>query len=407
MHVCPLLKFASISTNLPVLPVKMRGLGHLGRIHKARVLAMRDSLGCLRLIHEPSDRAKDHYNFLSKRWKTTRKSSNNSFLKTLSACSELGKPRLSLLVTVTATAGFLLAGPPVALDTLLAACVGTNITAWAANTFNQCWEIHLDGRMARTRNRPLPSGRLTLEQGLAWGSLCTIAGPSILLVGCNPLTAALGLANIGLYALVYTPMKTQSIFNTWVGSVVGAIPPLMGWAAAKGGLAGPDPYFAATVLYLWQFPHFFALAWRIRHDYAAAGYQMVSAFDPTGKRTTALVQRYIFYLFPLPFVCTGLGVTGNLFLAGSTALTAHWFWTSRQQRSVSQVNKSVFRVSLAYLPLVLALMVLDGQHWGDLPTLSNAIDSTGATETKIEELMSHAFEGWNRDGEQTDLASDH
>ena len=331
-----------------------------------------------------------------KRWKSTGKSSNNSFLRTLSACNELGKPRLSLLVTVTATAGFLLAGPPVAIETLLAACIGTNITAWAANTFNQCWEIHLDGRMARTRNRPLPSGRLTLEQGLAWGSACTIAGPSILLFGCNPLTASLGLANIGLYALVYTPMKTQSIYNTWVGSVVGAIPPLMGWAAATNSLAVPDPYLAATALYLWQFPHFFALAWRIRHDYAAAGYQMVSAFDPTGKRTTALVQRYVFYLFPLPFVCTGLGATGNIFLVGSTALTAYWFWTSRQLRSVTKVNQSVFRVSLLYLPLVLALMVLDGQYWSDLPTLSGAIDSTGAVEAKAEDYMLRAFDSCNR-----------
>ena len=368
----------------------MRGLGlSLGRARRARVLMHCDwTISCLQstLDFKPA----------CKRWSSSSKPSKNSFVRTISACSELGKPRLSLLVTVTAGAGFMLAGPPVTISTLFAAVLGTNITAWAANTFNQCWEIHLDGRMARTRQRPLPSGRLTLETGLVWGSACTIAGPSILLFGCNPLTAALGLANIALYSLVYTPMKTQSIYNTWVGSVVGAIPPLMGWAAATGSLAVPDPYFAATLLYLWQFPHFFALAWRIRHDYAAAGYQMVSALDPTGKRTTALVQRYVFYLFPLPFVCTGLGATGNMFLVGSTALTAYWFYTSRQLRSVSKVNKSVFRVSLAYLPLVLALMVADGQYWSDMPTLSGAIDSTGVLETRIEDYMLSTFDNWNR-----------
>ncbi|CAN0225582.1 unnamed protein product, partial [Ectocarpus sp. 12 AP-2014] len=189
--------------------------------------------------------------------------------------SQLSKHRLSALVMSTTSAGYLAAGGPVDALALTSACVGTMLASSSANTFNQVIETTNDARMHRTRARPLPSGRISRKHALGWGVASGTAGITVLAAGSNPLTATLGAANLLLYVGPYTLSKTRSEINTWVGSVVGAVPPLMGWAAATGELVAVEPLLLATYLFMWQFPHFFSLAWLHREDYARGGFAMV------------------------------------------------------------------------------------------------------------------------------------
>ncbi|CAI5522896.1 unnamed protein product [Closterium sp. Naga37s-1] len=177
----------------------------------------------------------------------------------------------SLLVVATAAAGFVMGSDDrVDWAGLGWTSLGTFLAAASANTWNQVYEVANDALMKRTRGRPLPAGRMTRQHAIAWGLLTGASGLAILATQTNSMTAGLGAANIALYAGVYTPLKQLHIANTWVGAVVGAIPPLMGWAAASGGLDAGAAVLAGA-LYLWQMPHFLALAWLCRKDYAAGG----------------------------------------------------------------------------------------------------------------------------------------
>lgn len=278
---------------------------------------------------------------------------------------ELSKSKLSALVVMTTGAGFLMAGGPVSWTSLTAACVGTSLAASSANTFNQVWERNHDKLMNRTFRRPLPSGRISPAHALAWGATTGIASTAILAVGCNPLTAALGAFNIGLYSLVYTPMKIRMELNTWVGSVVGAIPPVMGWAAATGSMIAPEAALVGSLLYLWQFPHFFALSWRLRKDYARGGFKMVPCADPTGQRTADLVMRYSNYLMAVPIVSSVAGLTSSMFAVEGVCINAYLMYLSARfkQHPNNGNAKKVFLCSLWYLPVMLGCMVFHSQHW--------------------------------------------
>lgn len=190
--------------------------------------------------------------------------------------AQLSKYRLSALVMVTTSAGYLATGGPVDLVPLTSACVGTMLASCSANTFNHVIETSNDSRMKRTRNRPLPSGRISRMHALGWGAASGTAGIAVLAAGSDPVTATLGAANLILYVGPYTLSKTRTECNTWIGSVVGAVPPLMGWAAATGGeVLAVEPMLMALYLFVWQFPHFFSLAWLHREDYARGGFKMV------------------------------------------------------------------------------------------------------------------------------------
>lgn len=189
--------------------------------------------------------------------------------------SQLSKYRLSALVMMTTSAGYFAAGGPVDVLPLASACLGTMLTSSSANTFNQIIEKNNDSQMKRTRSRPLPSGRISQSHALGWGAVSGTMGIAVLAAGASPLTAALGAANLLLYVGPYTLSKTRSELNTWIGSVVGAVPPLMGWAAATDGQVAVEPVLLAAYLFIWQFPHFFSLAWLHRDDYARGGFRMV------------------------------------------------------------------------------------------------------------------------------------
>ncbi|KIY93611.1 protoheme IX farnesyltransferase [Monoraphidium neglectum] len=234
---------------------------------------------------------------------------------------QLSKAKLSGLVVLTAAAGFAAGSEDGPLDwsRLGWTSLGTFGAAACANALNQAYERANDALMTRTRGRPLPAGRMGRPHALAFAAAAGAAGLWVLYDKANPLTAALGAANIFLYAGVYTPLKQISVANTWVGAVVGAIPPLMGWAAAAGQLE-PAAGVLAAALFFWQMPHFLSLAWLCREDYARGGFKMLSMFDPTGRRTAAAALRHCAYLLPVGFAAVSLGVASEWFAWESAAL---------------------------------------------------------------------------------------
>lgn len=301
--------------------------------------------------------------------------------------AELSKARLSALVVVTAGAGYAAAGPA-AMDpyTFAALASGTTLAACSANTYNQWIERDRDKTMKRTCERPLPSGRLSANEALGWGVFSTTASMCILTLGTNPLTAGLGAFTIGLYALPYTLSKPYTEWNTWTGAVVGAIPPVMGWVAAGGGLLDPEPLLLASTLFLWQFPHFFSLAWLHRKDYARGGHQMVPVNDPDGSRTGNLVFHYSLALLPLPLLAAHLDATSWMFACEGLGLNAYALYLAhafKQDRTHDNARK-VFRTSLWYLPLTLGLFLFHRKY---PPAEEDSV--LGAAKSSLAKLCPH------------------
>ncbi|GBG69123.1 hypothetical protein CBR_g3821 [Chara braunii] len=277
---------------------------------------------------------------------------------------ELSKARLSLLVVTTAGAGYVMAsGEVIDWSGLMWTSIGTMMAASSANAFNQAMEVVNDASMKRTMRRPLPSGRIGMGHAIAFATLMGLAGVGVLAWKTDGLTAAMGAGNIALYTLVYTPLKQLHVCNTWVGAVVGGIPPLMGWSAAKGGGGELDWSSAAVLaaaLYLWQIPHFMALAWLCRADYARGGYKMMSLVDKTGRRTAGAALRNALYLLPLGYVAMELGLTSNWFVY-ENALLAGWLIGSAlsfYKVPTPTTARGLFRASLVYLPALMTAMIV-------------------------------------------------
>jgi protoheme IX farnesyltransferase len=275
--------------------------------------------------------------------------------------AELFKLRLTTLVLLTTLAGYHLgrSGP---LDwTLLALTLaGTGLVAAGAAALNQWLEREHDARMPRTAARPLPAGRMEPDAALLIGLVTSAAG--ILLLGwfVNGLTALLGALALVSYVAVYTPLKRVSTWNTLVGAVPGALPPLMGWTAARHGAeAGGWALFA--ILFLWQVPHFFAIAWLYREQYGQAGFRMLPVADPAGTRTGRQAVLFAAALLPVAALPTVLGVTGPLYLAGGLALGAGFLATAVafRRRLDGPSARRLFFASILYLPCLLSLMAMD------------------------------------------------
>jgi len=285
----------------------------------------------------------------------------------LMAYAELSKARLSSLVVLTSGAGFLLAGSPVDWPACLAAVTGTTLAAAAANTFNQIYERKTDALMKRTMRRPLPSGRLTTSQAAVFGVGCAAASSAILLTcSSGPLAASIAVGNIILYACIYTPMKQVSIYNTHVGAVVGALPPLIGWAAATGSVAAVEPFLLSYSLFAWQFPHFYSLAWTLRKDYARGGHMMVPVIDTTNGIWTAQQSfRHALLLSMVPFVAVLTGVTSPMFAVEGIVLNGYFLYLARRfSLDPSDLTaRPLFLASLWYLPVLLFLIVFHATSW--------------------------------------------
>jgi protoheme IX farnesyltransferase len=283
---------------------------------------------------------------------------------------DLAKARLSALVVATTAAGFVAAGGPLSEQATLAGCciVGTALCSSSAAAWNQILERDRDAKMKRTQLRPLVQGDLTLNEAYVAATLWGIGGTSLLAFGTDPVTTALGLANIGLYAGLYTYMKPRSIYNTWVGAVVGAIPPVMGWTAATGGaMLDLDAMILGSTLYLWQMPHFFALSYMHRVDYKRGGFMMLPVLESDGEKTSEVILRYAAYLSTVPIVSTLAGVTSSMFALEGIALNSYALYVAykfRQERTNANA-RTVFLTSLWYLPSWLVLFLLHSKVWDD------------------------------------------
>ena len=276
---------------------------------------------------------------------------------------ELAKIRLTAMVLVTTLVGYLVAAPrPLDWLGLVLTILGTGLAAVGANTFNQLLEVERDAKMVRTRGRPLPAGRISRLHAFLFALLATAAGLGILNELVNPLTALFGLANVLIYTLVYTPLKPRTSLNTLVGAVCGALPPIMGCTGAANSLSW-QAVLLGTILFLWQIPHFLALVWLFRTDYANAGYRMLPVIDPSGRLTCLQIILYLLALLPLGLVALFWGVAGYLFAAMSLLLGLAWFLLGLQLSvaKTQQNARRVFLASLVYLPVLLLFLVADHQ----------------------------------------------
>jgi protoheme IX farnesyltransferase len=273
----------------------------------------------------------------------------------------LTKPRIVALVLVTVAAGFYLGAPGgVSAAVLLHTLVGTALVAGGTNALNQVYEADVDARMRRTRNRPIPSGRLSRRAGSAFAWAVGVGGVLYLLVLVNLMVALLAAATLISYVFLYTPLKRRSPLATLVGAVPGALPVVGGWAAARGGL-GSGAWILFALLFLWQLPHFLALAWIYRDDYASAGLKMAAQGDAMGHGTFRQATGYAAALFSVALLPAVAGMAGNLYALGALALSSWMVWaaaSAAQHPSIPSARR-LFRVSVAYLPGILLLMMVD------------------------------------------------
>jgi protoheme IX farnesyltransferase len=305
----------------------------------------------------------------------------------LSDYLELAKPRIAVMVLLTVSVGYVLGSAGSwACGPWLWACAGIAMAATGASAFNQWLEWETDGLMRRTRRRPLPAGRLSAREALGFAATTSLLGLGCLLWGVNALTAALTALSCVLYAFVYTPLKRCTAVCTAVGAIPGALPPVLGWTAAGHGLDGPA-WALFAMLFLWQFPHFLAIAWLYQEDYAAAGLRMLPLVRPRSNSaggparplphvTGLLALGYAVGLVPVSLLPAALGLAGPWYAAAALVLgalyvgTAAAFACGESRRSARRLLWS----SLIYLPVV--LIVLAGDHvrsltasWGPAPAV--------------------------------------
>lgn len=279
----------------------------------------------------------------------------------LTLVGELAKARLTLLVVLTTLVGFVLGSPsPVPTSLLLHAILGTALLASGASALNQWGERRLDARMQRTQDRPLPSGRMRPRTAFALGAAAALAGVVYLAAAVNAATAWLGAATLGAYLLIYTPLKRVTTLNTLIGAIPGAMPPLMGWVAARGELAAAG-WGLFAVQFFWQLPHFLAIAWLYRADYARAGFRMLPIVDPDGRRTGFQTVVHSIGLLAVSLLPFGLRLAGPVYLAGALLLGVAFLalalrFARRRDRSSA---RALFVGSIVYLPVLLGLMVWD------------------------------------------------
>ena len=275
--------------------------------------------------------------------------------------AELFKARLTFLVLLTTLVGFDIGSAgPVNYLLMLHTVLATALVAAGASALNQFWERDYDARMRRTQDRPLPSGRMQPQTVLLIGCATALAGLVYLAVAVNGLTCLLGACSLLTYVLVYTPLKRVTWLNTAVGAIPGGLPPLMGWTAARGQLSA-DGWALFGILALWQLPHFMAIAWMYRDEYARAGFKMLPVLDPDGRRTGSQAVTHTLALVPVSLCPSLVKLTGPIYFSGALVLGVIFIVSAVQfsrQLTLSRARQ-LFYVSILYLPLLLGLMVLD------------------------------------------------
>jgi|TARA_B100001971_G_C18265392_1_gene591695 protoheme IX farnesyltransferase len=270
----------------------------------------------------------------------------------------LTKPRLNSLVLVTTTVCFYLAAPDAGVVWLIGpTIIGTALVAGGASALNQVYERKADGLMLRTRHRPLPSGRLLPAEARGFGIALSLIGLAVLTY-TRPLAAGLALATIVTYVLIYTPLKCRTPFATVVGAVPGALPAALGWVAANGSMT-LEAWVLFGIVFLWQIPHFLAIAWIYREDFARAGFQVLPVVEPSGRRTARHVLLFLAGLLPVSLAPVWVGMAGTPYLLGTAflgfgfaALSVRFAWHRSTQNA-----RNLFFGSLVYLPLLWVLLI--------------------------------------------------
>ena len=284
-----------------------------------------------------------------------------SFAAKLSAYAELTKPRITFLVVLTAAAGFCMGSDSgIDLIRLLNMSIGIALLSSGLGTLNQYLERDLDRLMRRTQARPLPTGRLLPVEAATFGVLLSVVATAYLAVLINPLSALLGVATLVSYLFVYTLLKTRTTLSTVLGAFPGAMPPFIGWVAASGSVT-VETWVLFAILFLWQFPHFLAIAWMYRDDYARAGIKMLPVVEPDGKVTGQQIIAYTVMLVPVSLLPAATGLAGTVYLVGAALLGAGFLYFSARAalaRTAWQARRLLL-ASVIYLPILFGLMVLN------------------------------------------------
>ncbi len=279
----------------------------------------------------------------------------------MAVLTDLVKARLTSLVLLTTMVGFY-AGSRNSVDSWLMAhaTIATGLLACGAAALNQLLERNHDALMRRTESRALPSGRLTPDQVLVIGGTLSAAGLAYLALLVNPLTAFLGAITLVSYLFVYTPLKRVTTLNTAIGAIPGALPPLMGWTAAQGTLS-VQGWSLFAILFFWQLPHFLAIAWMYREDYARGGFKMLPIVDPQGERTGRQALSHSLGLLPVSLFPSLLGLSGMLYFFGALLLGIIFVGFAVQFARAKDIKtaRALFIASIIYLPLLLGLLVFD------------------------------------------------
>lgn len=278
----------------------------------------------------------------------------------MAAYLELTKPRIAIMLVLTSAAGFYL-GSKSDLDMPLFGISMAAITllAFGVATLNQWLERDIDPLMKRTATRPLPTGRVSPNEALVFGIIQCVIAEVILYFYVNPLTAILGISVIIGYVFLYTPLKTRTSASTAIGAFPGAMPPLMGWTAAANEISlGAWALF--VILFLWQFPHFLAIAWLYKEEYAKAGIKMLPVVEPDGKLTARQIIMFALMLVPVSLAPSFFGVTGLIYLIGAALLGIWFFYESVMAARAKSIERSrrLLLASVIYLPLLFGLMVI-------------------------------------------------
>lgn len=273
----------------------------------------------------------------------------------------LTKPELTLLSVVTALGGaYLAGGHSLSFTVLLHTFFGTLLIGGGAGALNQYVERDFDAQMRRTEHRPLPAGRIHHRNALLLGTILSLTGVLELALFTHVLAAFLGLVTLASYLFLYTPLKRVTPFATVVGGIPGAIPPLIGWAAVSGELP-MGAWSLFFILFFWQMPHFLALGWMYRKDYARAGYKLLTVLDPSGEVTSRQILIYCIALVPAAVMPMAVGVLGPIYFGGALILSLGFLWLAillYRERTNPNARK-LFFASLIYLSVLVGLMILD------------------------------------------------
>lgn len=283
------------------------------------------------------------------------------FREKLAAYLELTKPRIALMLVLTSAAGFYLGsdkGFDIAL--FINSTIGITLLAFGVATLNQVIEKRTDALMDRTANRPLPTGKISSLEALVFGVVQCVVAELYLLLLVNGITALLGLVVIVGYVLLYTPLKTKTSASTAIGAIPGAMPPLMGWTSASNEIT-MGAWILFAILFLWQFPHFLAIAWMYREQYAKAGIKMLPVVEPSGRITAQQIVIFTIILLPVSLAPYFFGVSGIVYLIGASILGLWFLWSSIQaaRSKTNEKARKLLLVSVLYLPLIFALMVFN------------------------------------------------